>query len=135
MKRIIFAFPLLLLLACQNDDNKNPPVGNLLTSGSWRASYFMDNNQDETYKFAGYNFTFNSGTVTASNGTNTVTGTYTDLSSDDSNPKFVLSFPETDPWDELNDDWRVKERSATLIKLEDQSGGNGDREHLHFTKN
>ena len=38
-------------------------------------------------------------------------------------------------FEELTDDWEITEKSATVIKLRDVSGGNGGTDYLTFTKN
>ena len=46
-----------------------------VASGTWRITSFIDSGNNETGDFTGYNFTFNeNGTLSASNGTDTVTG-------------------------------------------------------------
>ena len=110
-------------------------VSSAVQSGAWRVSLFQDSGTNETYKFNNYLFTFNpNGTLTASNGTNTVTGNWSS-GTDDSKTKLILSFSNVDPWDELSDDWHVISQHNSLIQLQDVSGGNGGTDLLNFTKN
>jgi len=121
--------------ACKKENSDPTPAEafETISKGEWQVQYFFDDN-DETYKFQGYVFTFNSnGTVTAVNGTETVNGTWT-TSIDDSQTKLYLNFNNSALFDELNDDWHVKELSATKIVTDDVSGGNGETDYLTFQK-
>jgi hypothetical protein len=112
-----------------------------VNSGTWRISNFVDSGQDETNHFNGYNFTFGTGgTLTASNGSTTYTGTWsvTDSNSGDDNPDdlhFNIYFNLTNDFEDLNDDWDIENYTTTSIELIDISGGNGGTDILVFTKN
>ena len=143
---------LLLVLTtsstCSNDDD-NPSNGNnpsdviaIVNNGTWRITYYFDNNQLETNNYNGYNFSFGPNNVlTATNGANTITGFWsiTDSNSNDdssfSDLDFNIAFSAPPSFEELADDWNIIEKSATLIKLKDVSGGNGDIDYLTFAKN
>lgn len=156
--KIYYSFLIMLSFAlmsstCSSDDgpsnNDNSQeiieIENTAESGNWIVSSYVDSGQDETNDFAGYVFTFSAnGTVMATNGTTTYNGTWsvTDSSnsSDDSSDDdidFNLSFPvpDTDDFDDLNDDWDIVSYSATTISLIDVSGGNGGTDTLVFQKN
>jgi hypothetical protein len=157
MKKIkginVFVITSMLLLiatisSCSDDDsssssNTNNPsdVINIVNNGTWRITYFYDTDEEETSSFTGYNFTFGDNNVlTASNGTNTYTGTWsvTDSNSNDdsiSDLDFNILFATPAQFEELSDDWEIIEKSSTLIKLKDVSGGNGGTDYLTFTKN
>lgn len=138
---VVFVF-LLLASACTHSNSVTQQsivtpsqVSSAVQSGAWRVSLFQDSGNNETYKFNNYLFTFNpDGTLTASNGSNTVTGSWSS-GNDDSKTKLILSFANVDPWDELSDDWHVISQNNTLIQLQDVSGGNGGTDLLNFTKN
>jgi len=70
-------------------------VKNNVQTGTWRITNFIDSGVDETNHFTGYNFTFGSnGTLTASNGSNTYSGTWsiTDRNDDSLNDlEFVIN--------------------------------------------
>jgi len=127
----------LVLLSCsnKNDDSAIPDsVGNLLTQGGWKVSYYNDSGKDETYKFDGYTFQFNAGSIiTATNGSNTFSGTWSS-GYDDSRQKLYLSFGTVVFFENLNDDWYILEQNSSIIRLEDISGGNGGTDYLTFTK-
>ena len=139
-----------ILTACSDDDssstNGNPTeVVNTVKQGTWRVTSFMEDTNDETHHFTGYNFTFgDNNVVTATNGTNTYTGTWsvTDSSNssddDDNNNSdidFNIMFTTPENFTELNDDWDILERTDTRIRLRDVSGGNGGTDLLTFEKN
>lgn len=154
---LIAAFS-LFVVACDssddsNDDNNNNSNSADLTSeimeqGDWQITYFNDSGEDQTNDFSGYTFVFNTdGAVVASNGTQTIDGTWNifddssnSSSDDDGNSSddddFILNFnvPETSDFADLNDDWDFNLVSATKIELIDISGGNGDTDLLTFER-
>lgn len=143
--RSIISLSALLLLAgltgCTSDtpDVTTTEVESTVTSGVWKITYFYDTDKEETAHFNGYEFTFGEdGTLTASNGASTVTGTWsvTDNSDDDSpsNPDFNIFFASPDDFEDLSDDWDIISRTDTKIELQDVSGGNGGTDDLIFEK-
>ena len=149
----ICALTLLFSACTDNDDSlvdnsaQIQELVNTFNSGSWRITNFNDSGQDETGDFQGYNFTFSSnGTVVATNGTETINGTWsvTDSSNsssssssseDDIDFNLFFQVPTTHNFDDLNDDWDVVSVSPTVVSLIDVSGGNGGTDRLTFTKN
>ena len=138
----------LLITSCSSDDDGSPndnsqqivQIENMAESGNWQITNFNDSGQVETSDFNGYDFTFNSdGSLVASNGTTTMTGTWsvTDDSSSDDDIDFNIFFPvpDTNDFEDLNDDWDIVSASSTRIELIDISGGNGDTDMLTFEKN
>lgn len=153
MKKVIL-IPMLFCLfmlnvasMCSSDDNSSSsqdptPVINAATQGTWRVTSYVDSGTDETNHFTGYNFTFsNGGVLTATNGSNTVTGTWSvtsDNSNDDSPSNdldFNIGFTAPANFADLTDDWDIVTYSDTTISLIDISGGNGGTDTLVFTKN
>ena len=139
----------LMSSMCSSDDMENPnnnaqqimAVENTAKSGTWIISSFIDSGQDETNHFTGFSFTFaNDGTLTATNGIETVQGTWsvTD-SNDDSNSSIdfniLFSVPTSSVFDDLIDDWDIVTYNSNNISLVDVSGGNGGTDTLVFTKN
>ena len=130
-----------------NNNNNNTQqimeIENTAEAGTWRVSSFVDSGQDETNDFNGYNFTFMAnGTLMATNGSNTLNGTWSvtdssssDDSSDDIDFNIFFSVPEDDPFEDLNDDWDVVSYNDNQISLIDISGGNGGTDTLVFQKN
>ncbi|GAB4162375.1 MAG: hypothetical protein Tsb0033_21250 [Winogradskyella sp.] len=146
----------LMSAMCSSDDDDGTPNNNSqqiadieddVQSGTWIITNFVDSGQNETSDFNGYNFTFNTnGSLVATNGTNTMTGTWSitdDDSSDDdgsssSDIDFNIFFPPlsvTSDFEDLNDDWDIVTATSTRIELIDISGGNGDTDLLTFEKN
>lgn len=139
----------LMFLACSSDDddgsvNDNSQqisqIEDIVESGTWHITNYVDSGQNETSDFTGYNFTFNSdGSLVASNGTNTLTGTWsiTDDSSSDDDLDFNIFFPvpDTNDFEDLNDDWDIISNTSSKIELIDISGGNGGTDNLTFEKN
>lgn len=153
LKKIKFSLVIAMLFVlttssmCSNDDDSpttstNPSdIINIVNNGTWRITYYYDTDHEETSNFNGYNFTFGeSNVLTASNGTNSYTGTWsvTDSNSNDDNLSdldFNIAFSSPAQFEELTDDWEIIEKSSTLIKLKDVSGGNGGTDYLTFAKN
>jgi hypothetical protein len=141
---ILATTSLIAFTSCKKEDNPKSDtvsgVTNLATDGTWKITYFFDSS-DETSNFAGYNFTFgNDNVLTASNGTNSYTGTWsvTDSNSDDDNLNelhFNVAFSSPANFEDLTDDWNFVEKTETLMKLSDVSGGNGGTDFLTFEKN
>lgn len=130
----------IFFFSCSNDNSTTPvitpaSVSNVVTSGDWRVTLYVDSGQDETSNFSGYNFVFASGgsVVATKNGTS-VSGTWSTLL-DDSQTKLVLNFATPANFIDISDDWHVIEQTANLIRLEDVSGGNGGVDYLTFEKN
>jgi len=127
----------MLITSCTKDnilDDTPQEVTNTVTEGTWSIGYFWDD-KDETSHFNGYDFTFNSnGTLSATNSSQTYSGTWS-TGTDDSQLKLNISFLSPADFEDLSDDWHIIERSNTLIKLEDVSGGDGSIDYLNFTKN
>lgn len=144
----------LMSSMCSTDDDDGTPnnnsqqiaeIENDVESGTWRITNFVDSGQNETSDFSGYDFSFNSdGSLVATNGTNTFTGTWSvtdDSSSDDSSSDDDIDFniffpvPDTNNFEDLNDDWDIVTSNSTRIELIDISGGNGGTDMLTFEKN
>ncbi|MAZ73224.1 MAG: hypothetical protein CMC70_08750 [Flavobacteriaceae bacterium] len=150
-------FIALLIVGCSKDDSSNTnddssnsadQVQEIAQNGTWRISYFFDTDEDETSNFNGYSFTFGEdGVVTAINGNSTVTGDWSvqddngnSSTDDDGNSTddddFIIFFPvpESNDFEDLNDDWDIISVTANKIELTDVSGGNGGTDFLTFTK-
>ena len=146
----LFAVALLTVSCDSNDDPANTladvnaaELQATAQQGQWRITYYFDSDKEETSDYAGYVFTFGSdGTVTATNGTIEVAGTWsvTDSNSSDDSPDdssdvdFNLFFTAPPDFEELSDDWDILEYSASRIKLIDVSGGDGSTDYLTFEK-
>lgn len=151
---LMLSFSLMSSMCSSDDDDGSPndnsqqiaQVQNTAQLGTWRITNFNDSGQNETSDFTGYDFSFNSdGSLTATNGSDTLTGTWSvtddsnssDDSSSDDDIDFNIFFPvpDTNNFEDLNDDWDIVMTSATRIELIDISGGNGGTDMLTFEKN
>jgi hypothetical protein len=149
----------LFFVACNpsddsNDDNNNSSsnsadlTSEIMEQGDWQITRFEDSGVDQTNDFNGYTFVFNTdGTVVASNGNQTVNGTWNIMddssnssSDDDGNSSddddFILDFavPESSDFEDLIDDWDFISVDNTKIELRDISGGNGGTDYLTFER-
>ncbi len=141
----------LMSMQCSSDDENSPNdnsaeiqnVVNTAQTGNWVITYFFDTDSDETSNYTGYEFTFGAnGVLTASNGTNTYTGTWSvtddsnssDDSSSDDDIDFNIAFVSPADFEELSDDWDIISHSLSKIELIDVSGGNGGTDYLTFEK-
>ena len=141
MKKTIFALSILsvLFVSCKKDDPvpqiSSANVASTMSVGNWGVTYYLDNNLDQTSKFAGYTFVFDvNGSVTATKTGSAVNGTWT-TGNDDSQVKFILGFNAPADFVEISDDWHVIERTDSKVRLEDVSGGNGGTDYLTFERN
>jgi hypothetical protein len=139
-------FMLNVASMCSSDDDSpsaDPtPIINTANQGTWKVTSYVDSGNDETNHFTGYNFTFAAANVlTASNGTNTYTGSWSVTSDDsnDDNPSgdidFNIAFASPADFADLTEDWNIVSYNSNTISLIHISGGNGGTDTLVFTKN
>lgn len=130
-KLLIIAIAAIFISACQKDNQNITPD---LKKNKWEISYFWDKDKDETYHFTNWEFSFEeNGVLKASKSSEIVTGTWAEQNSSSGSPKLIINFGTIEPFDELNDDWKLIEKTSSIIKLEDVSGSGGT-EILHFRK-
>ncbi len=119
---------------CDDSSIPNPGFVSVLTSGTWRVTYFYEDDDDETTDYLGYNFTFNPNfSILVEKNSVTSSGTWSNYM-DDGDNKLDLLFSDSN-LDELEDDWKIVEYTTTEIRLRDVSGGDGSVSYLYFTKN
>ncbi|WGD34162.1 hypothetical protein [Olleya sp. YS] len=106
---------------------------NILTDGLWFVASYIEDTDDQTIDYNGYQLDFNAnGTVIATNGSNPNNGTWAVQSSGN---VLVLDFGTNLPFTELNDeDWDVLSVSETEVIVQDVSGGNGGTDTLTLQK-
>jgi len=103
-----------------------------LADGTWFVFSYLEDGDDETGDYNGYDVTFNTnGTVTATNGSTTNNGTWEVLSAGN---KLLMDFGVQLPFEEFNDDWDVLSATNTRVELQDVSGGGGGTDTLIFEK-
>lgn len=141
-----------LFFNCSTDDNDDDQMDDVqpaaqveeeVTEGTWRITEFIDSGDNETALFAGFNFTFNTdGTLIATNDTDTLEGTWSitsddDDDDDDNDLDFNIFFPvpDSNDFEELNDDWDIVSSSSTRIELEDISDDDPEIDSLIFERN
>jgi hypothetical protein len=137
-KIIVWIAPFLFLLAACNSEKVSPTnVANALKDGTWKISFYWNNDQDETSNFDGYNFIFSpNNVVTANNGTNTSTGTWyvTESGENQDESDLVLYFGSSIVFGGLNENWHVLEKTPTKVHMQHINGGAGGTDLLTFTK-
>lgn len=119
-----------------DDGGSIAQVDNTVVDGKWNIIDFVEDGTDQTYHFNNFEFTFsNNGTLTASNGSTSKNGTWV-TGTDDSSPKLILNFSDTNgPFEEISEDWRIETSTSTLLELRHVSGGDGSIDLLTFAKN
>jgi hypothetical protein len=107
-------------------------IDSVLIDGLWRVGSYLDDGDNETANFNGYQLDFQAdGTVTASNGS-TIPGLW---STTNGGTELALDFNDTSPMNELNDDdWEVMSFTTNRIELQDVSGGGGGTDKLVLEK-
>ena len=141
MKKLFYLIAIgsfFLLASCEDDSTNNIVNSNDVVetaqTGSLSISYYNDSGDDETYHYVGYSFSFaDGGVLSAQKGDQTITGTWS-VGTDDSTTKFIINFSAPEIFEELSDDWHVVERTESIIKLEDVSGGDGSVDYLTFVR-
>src|SRR5690606_26689959 len=117
-----------------NGGGNTTELTNILMDAQWYVQSYIDDGDDETNDYNGYNLTFNTdGSVIAENSNNTITGTWSVVNSSNG-LDVILDFGTAMPFDEFNDDWDVVTYTTTSVKLFDISGGNGGTDYLSFQK-
>ncbi len=159
---LLIALSIGLTSCSKDDDNSNnnsdnqaanqlaEQVESTVTGSSWIITKFIDSGDTETNHFNNYSFSFNSdGSLVATDGTNTVNGSWSvtvdssssssdddsSSSDDDNDVDFNIVFISPADFEELSDDWDIISNTDTKIELIDVSGGNGGTDYLTFEKN
>ena len=135
---LVFTMTFLVfgLSSCAKDKSStDPSTSDIVGQGTWKITLYNNNGNEETQNFAGYTFTFNSnGAIAAVKNASTMNGTW-NTGADDSHNKLILDFGMEVQFSELNEDWVILEQTASKIRLEHVSGGNGGTDLLTFEKN
>lgn len=119
---------------CGGGGGGGQALQDVLIDGQWFVALYLDDGNNETSDYNGYELTFDSnGTVVASDGSNILNGTWL-VTGSSSSLDLVLDFGSQIPFDEFNDDWDVLAFTNTSVQLEDVSGGGGGTDTLTFEK-
>jgi hypothetical protein len=117
------------IFSCQKDDNVNP-TNDIISSvniflrnqNGLRINELIEEGTNKTTQFKPYRFVFKeNGTVTATQASETLNGTYL-VFRDDNRTELRITFPNNSILFELSDDWYFVSQNATIIRFED----NGD---------
>jgi hypothetical protein len=123
---LLYLLLFISISSCKKGGTADEPSVNI-SDGSWRISYFWDQ-QDKTSGYTSYYFMFlNGGTLMAHGSSTTLTGTWSQTGS-----RININFTNA-PLNELNGDWLKTEFMGTSIKLKDDSPSQDDQ--LYFVKN
>jgi hypothetical protein len=123
---LVSLFTTLQSSSCSKNDDV-PAIGPAI-SGAWTVSVYWDK-KDETSKFSGYSFVFNSGgQLVASKGAVNVNGTWSESST-----KLSIDFGSDPVLSNINKNWLKVEKTATTIKLKDDNPASDER--VEFIKN
>lgn len=128
MRKILFYSLLLISInACKKPGTTNAPAVIDISTGTWRISYFLDE-QNKTNNYTGYYFMFlTGGTFMAHGSTDVITGTWSQTGT-----RININF--TNPvMTDLNRNWLKTEFTGTSIKLKDDNPMQNDE--LYFIKN
>ena len=143
LKLSITVLLFISLTACTKEDNFATTANEIisqaskkLVTGSWSVSVYNERGNNQTQYFNNYKFTFSSNnTVKATNGTDIINGTW-QTGTDDSKPKFILNFSASNgPFEEISEDWKIIQITASKIELSHVSGGNAGMSSLTFVEN
>jgi hypothetical protein len=106
---------------------------NTIPGAGWHVSLFSEISENKTSHFTGYTFDFaTSGTVTATKGSQSVSGTWKQYQNDGIT-KFAIILNTTDKdLSDLNDDWALVSKSDNLISLKNDNSSKN--EQLQFSK-
>jgi hypothetical protein len=133
MKKILLVVVFASLLGACKQDNIQPSstptvedFSKIITSGSWSVSSYTELTEDKFKMFSKITFTFTSdGKLLASDGKNTVSGTWSKAGSvyygqptGNSAKEVSISLGGNSPYDRLSKSWLISEISNTNIKFE-----------------
>lgn len=127
--------------SCSSDDSVSQATlvtlgQTALTNGTWKVSFYSENNVNKTTEFSGYNFVFTpTGPMMATSNATEFPGVWV-MGVDSGSAKLNLTFFATNgPLEEITEDWNVLDVSTNIIKLKHLSGGDGTTELLTFERN
>lgn len=118
---------------CSENSNPSPDFIKIITSNSWKISYYYKVN-DQTLIYNGYNFTFNNNnTVVATKSGMAYNGTWS-TKVDNGVREFEIKI-ELDPLKKLDEGWKVFEFNNSQLRFRDIKEDNNETDYLYFVKN
>jgi hypothetical protein len=148
MKTLVL-FPLLLatlfIVSCSKSETTDPAAdltanNNMVSSGEWKVTQYLDSGKDETSDFSQLNVIFNTdGSIVVTNGSATYTGTWLLSSSssssddtlyDDKSHRFTITIAGDKLMQKLSKKWLSVKVTENEIWLSDDNPASN--EHLHF---
>lgn len=140
MKKLVilpFLFASLLMISCSKSNTTDPATelvakSAMVSSGDWKVTLYLDSGKDETNDFSAFNFSFSpDGTLVASNGINTYSGTWSLLkstassddnpSTDDKNNRMTISISGDKLMDKVSKKWVTEKVTETELRLIDDN--------------
>jgi len=116
------------------NNNASSELVNTLKEGTWAVTNFNNEGVNETNNYTDFVFDFKEDfTVTATKNGDVVGGTWTVIL-DSGELKLDLNFGETNPFDELNEDWLVITIATTKVELKDVDETTGVVSNLVFER-
>lgn len=145
MKNILFAFLVLTILGCSNQDDPGDvntaqyeDIVTILPQGTWRVSFYFNMNTDNTTLFESYEFTFNEDeTINIENDLLSEDGTWTyqdNSSTTENNEELLLQFSQSPPFDEISKTWDITAVNTNKVDLKFTEENSGKASFLAFTK-
>jgi hypothetical protein len=120
---------------CTENQNSSLNFLDVISSGSWKISYFYDNSE-KTSSYNGYEFLFkNNQTVTVTKSDVNVDGVW-ESKIDDGVREFKIDL-NTNLLHDLDKDWKLFEFNASQIRFRralDHDDDNDETDYLYFTK-
>lgn len=92
-----------------------------ISKGQWSVDLFFAG-QDKTAQYSGYQFSFiGNGTATATNGVETVSGTWSVVRDVNRNEILSINMNTQNQMQELNVQWNVTDKNNSIIAMKDGS--------------
>ena len=117
-----------------NDDD-DMVLADFITNGNWIIDEYSEMGEDFTENYINYIFNFEAnGNVSANNGQQLVSGTWSIDASNPASSRFILNFEAIPPFNALNQNWLIEESEVGLLALRVGSEPTGDLRILVFEK-
>jgi len=132
---IFFLVGIVSLTSCKKfiQQQEKNAVLQIMTTGVWYVSGYLQNDSDITSSFSGYLFKFDAnGTVTGTINTVSTIGAW---SADVSAQSISSDFPAApDPLKELNETWKITDSGTNYVVANSSDSTNNTTNILHLQK-